>query len=61
MDKKQVKPEFVYVVAMERVLELQQNILLKEALIRQQEKEIEKLTTLLNKALMIRRWNNGFY
>lgn len=51
MDKKQVKPEFVYVVAMERVLELQQNILLKEALIRQQEKEIEKLTTLLNKAL----------
>ena len=34
-----------------RVLELQQNILLKEALIRQQEKEIEKLTTLLNKAL----------
>lgn len=51
MDNKQVKPEFVYVVAMERVLELQQNILLKEALIRQQEKEIEKLTTLLNKAL----------
>ena len=51
MDKKQVKQEFVYVVAMERVLELQQNILLKEALIRQQEKEIEKLTTLLNKAL----------
>lgn len=51
MDKKQVKPEFVYVVAMERVLELQQNILLKEALIRQQEKEIEKLTTLLNKSL----------
>lgn len=51
MDKKQVKPEFVYVVAMEKVLELQQNILLKEALIRQQEKEIEKLTTLLNKAL----------
>lgn len=51
MDKKQVKPEFVYVVAMERVLELQQNILLKEALIRQQEKEIEKLTTLLNKTL----------
>lgn len=51
MDNKQVKPEFVYAVAMERVLELQQNILLKEALIRQQEKEIEKLTTLLNKAL----------
>lgn len=51
MDNKQVKPEFVYVVAMERVLELQQNILLKEALIRQQEKEIEKLTTLLYKAL----------
>lgn len=51
MDNKQVKPEFVYVVAMERVLELQQNILLKEALIRQQEKEIEKLTALLNKTL----------
>lgn len=45
---KQVKPDFVYMVAMERVLELQQNIILKEALIRQQEKEIEKLTELLN-------------
>lgn len=45
---KQVKPDFVYMVAMERVLELQQSIILKEALIRQQEKEIEKLTELLN-------------
>lgn len=48
---KQVKPEFVYTVAMERVLELQQNIILKEALIRQQEKEIERLTELLNNSL----------
>ncbi len=48
---KQVKPDYVYAVAMEMVLELQQSIILKEALIRQQEKEIEKLSKLLNKAL----------
>ena len=35
----------------EMVLELQQSIILKEALIRQQEKEIEKLSKLLNNSL----------
>lgn len=44
---KQVKPEYAYSVAIERVLELQKIVILKEALIQQQEKEIEKLTTLL--------------
>ena len=48
---KQVKTEYAYKVALERVLELQEIVILKEALIQQQEEEIKKLTALLQNYL----------
>lgn len=50
MDK-QVKVEYAYKIAMDRITELQKSLILKEALISQYEDEINKLTTLLNKYL----------
>ena len=48
---KQVKTEYAYNVALKRVLELQEIVILKEALIQQQEEEINKLTALLQNYL----------
>lgn len=48
---KQVKTEYAYNIALKRVLELQEIVILKEALILQQEEEINKLTTLLQRYL----------
>ena len=39
---KQVKTEYAYNIALKRVLELQEIVILKEALILQQEEEINK-------------------
>ena len=50
MDK-QVKVEYAYKIAMDRITELQKSLILKEALISQYEDEINKLTALLNKYL----------
>lgn len=48
MDSK-VKIEYAYKVALNRVVELEKNLILKEALIAQYKDEIERLTNLVNK------------